>query len=1474
MIPSPHIFLAVCVFATTPVSGSAAADGPETILPAGVRAVWDVGKAFRATTPTRERICINGLWQWQPATKQPEQVPAGNWGYFKVPGSWPGITDYMQEDTQTLYPHPSWKGQRPGGITSAWYQRAISIPPEWEGRPIALTMENLNSYALVYVDGRPLGEIRFPAGELDLTSACPAGSRHVLAMLVVALPLRAVGMSFSDTNAAKAAQGSVARRGICGDVYLASEPAGARIGGVRIDTSVRKWEITFSAELEGLARDGVYTLEAQLADGGRTVARFASPNLRAVDLKSRRAAFTANWKPEKLWDTITPFNQFEVTLSLKGANGRVVDVSYPERFGFREFWIDGRDFYLNGTRIYLSAVPLDNAQMSAAAATYAGAKETMLRMKDFGINFVYTHNYGCEPGTHLGFTEILRAADDTGMLVALSQPHFGDYKWQALDAEETNGYARDAAFYTRVAGSHPAVVMYSTSHNATGYVEGDNPDMIDGIRDPRPDWAKNGVKPALRAEAIVKLLDPSRIVYHHSSGNLGSIYSLNFYTNFTPIQELDDWFAHWATMGVKPLFTCEFAVPCTWDWTMYRGWYRGRREFGSAAVPWEYCIAEWNSQFVGDRAFQISEAEKANLRWEARKFRAGGGWHRWDFPHAVGDRELEEQFPVIASYIKDNWRAFRTWGLSANNVWQYADFWKLRPGANRGRKVFPVDWESLQRPGFSPDYSERPFQSFVTAYEHSDWEPNAAGQALQRNNMPLLAYIAGKPAAFTSKDHNFIAGETVEKQLVVINNSRRTISADCAWTLGLPERSSGGRKVTIATGEQEHIPVRFDLPAAIVPGRYELSATVRYSSGQAQTDSLAINVMPRPAALRAMPNIAVFDPRGETKQMLGAMGVSFHGIDASTDLGGHEILVLGKGALTVDGPGPDISRVRAGLKVIVFEQTGDVLERRLGFRVAEYGLRQVFPRVPDHPVLEGLDALALRDWRGEATILPPRLKYTIGPTYRQTTPVVKWCDLDVPRVWRCGCRGNVASALFEKPAKGDFLPILDGGYSLQYSPLLEYHEGNGLVLFCQVDVTGRTEDDPAALALAHNLIAYVSAWKPAARRTALYTGEPAGRRHLEFSGIPVVSYEGGPIAPDQVLIAGPASGPLLASNSAAVAHFVMGGGHLLVLGLDAPEANSFLPFRVLMKQAEHIASFFEPPGRNSLFAGIGPADVHNRGPRELPLVAGGARVLGDGILAMAQDANVVFFQLTPYSVTRAEGAKPSFVVNGDDAFHRKQSALVTLGTVSESGMKFGQKVNSGAVGETFTFAVFVKPLGAWLPLHLEIERPTSPWDRAVKGEETLVAPNEWTELHVTFKVEKPFPQGWYAYLAGGRDGARLRVDRFRITAGDYVPAKAASDAGQETAAAGGITFANASFENGTGPWTFTCDEQYNLRRTYRRASYALARLLANMGVAARTPLLARFHAPVNAAKPEQRWLDAFYLDQPEEWDDPYRFFNW
>jgi hypothetical protein len=387
--------------------------------------------------------------------------------------------------------------------------------------------------------------------------------------------------------------------------------------------------------------------------------------------------------------------------------------------------------------------------------------------------------------------------------------------------------------------------------------------------------------------------------------------------------------------------------------------------------------------------------------------------------------------------------------------------------------------------------------------------------------------------------------------------------------------------------------------------------------------------------------------------------------------------------------------------VIVFEQTPAVLEKRFGFRIAEYGLRNVFARLPDHPILNGLNAHHLRDWRGHATIVPPRLEYEPHPKFNNA-PTVSWCGIPVTRAWRCGNQGNVASVLIEKPACGDFLPIVDGGFSLQYSPLMEYREGAGLVLFCQLDVTGRTETDPAAQLLARNLLEYVDRWTPQPQREAFCAGAPAGRQHLEAAGFQLRQYTGDRLDADSVLIVGP-DVRAFSSHKDAIGDFLAEGGRALALGLTAEDVDAVLPFSVSMQQAEHIGTYFAPPPVNSSLAGVGPADVHNRAPRSMPLVSGGAERLGNGVLATARSGRIVFCQLVP--------------------------------------------------------------------------------------------------------------------------------------------------------------------------WQFEYADNFGLKRTFRRTSFLVTRLLANLGVRADTPLLARFSTPVQESEPG-RWLQGFYLDEPEEWDDPYRFFRW
>ena len=1296
--------LTACVFcwSTVHVSADGAPLTGDASLPSDVQLVWDMSKAYREVTATRERICINGLWRWQPAKVESQQVPQENWGYFKVPGCWPGITNYMQKDSQTVYVHPNWRHRKLGDLVAAWYEREFTVPPSWSGRRITLNLEYLNSYAVVYVDGQEAGETRFPGGTVDLTAHCGPGHVHRLSLLVVAMPLKGVMLSYTDTASAREVKGTVARRGLCGDVYLTSTPLGPQIADVRVATSIRKQDISFSLGLEGLASEAEYIIGMKITEKGQLVKEFTGHPFQGSNVHEGRFLCTEEWVPEKLWDTHTPQNRYDAEVSLLDVTGKVLDTSWTVRLGFREFWIDGRDFYLNGTRIFLSAVPLDNAQVGAAWATYEAAKESMKRLKSFGINFVYTHNYGCTPGSHLSFAEILRAADDTGMLVSFSQPHFSHYDWQAPDADRNNGYARHAQFYVRAAQNHPSVVIYSMSHNATGYSEDMNPDMIDGIQDARDSWAQRNVTRALRAEAIVKASDPSRIVYHHASGNLNSMHAINFYPNFVPVQEMSDWFGHWATEGIKPVFLCEYGTPFTWDWAMYRGWYEGKREFGSAAVPWEFCLAEWNAQFFGDVAYQISDMEKRNLRWEGNQFRAGKVWHRWDYPHRLGSTDFPERDHVFDLYYTDNWRAFRTWGVSAISPWEHHILFKLRPDIERNRREeFDVDWGNLQRPGFSPDYQEQRYERMDLAYQRSDWTPTGAGKAVVRNNRPLLAYVGGRPGHFTAKNHNFLAGETIEKQMIVINNSRVPVHCECSWSLALPESISGREQITVDAGQQVRIPMRFVIPTATTPGEYKLTAEAVFTNGQIQEDAFTVHVLPSYPPMRDGGKVALFDPKGETTQLLDNIELPYEPVDATTDLDSYDILIVGKAALATSSSAPDIHRVRDGLKVVMFEQTPDVLERRFGFRVVEYGLRNAFPRVPDHPILVGLRPEHLRDWRGETTILPPRLKYERSPKFNGV-PTVTWCGIPVTRAWRCGNRGNVASVLIEKPACGDFLPIVDGGFSLQYSPLMEYREGQGMVLFCQLDVTGRSETDPAARMLVTNLLDYVSEWKPQIRRKALYAGTPIGCEHFKAAGFDLGTYSGGGLPEDSVLILGPGSQALFHDNDAMRA-FLDEGGRVLAIGLVQEDVDAVLPMHISMKQAEHISALFSPPAIDSPLSSVGPADVHNRSPRAIPLVSDGADLVGDGVLAIALKGRIVFCQLVP--------------------------------------------------------------------------------------------------------------------------------------------------------------------------WQFDYENNFGLKRTFRRASFLVTRLLANQGVHGKTPLLARFSTPPEDDE-STRWLQGFYLDQPEAWDDPYRFFRW
>jgi len=165
-------------------------------------------------------------------------------------------------------------------------------------------------------------------------------------------------------------------------------------------------------------------------------------------------------------------------------------------------------------------------------------------------------------------------------------PNAGPYDWKMADADQKNGYAGHAAAYLRAAANHPAVVFYSM-HFATPLQRRHEPGYDDGIQGARGKTTRAGHWLSAPRPSSGGWTRPGL-----STITPGAIWGrctlTNFYANFAPAQEMSDWFEHWATTGAKPLFTCEYGVPFSWDWAMFRGWLNGFRYYGGVWVQWEF----------------------------------------------------------------------------------------------------------------------------------------------------------------------------------------------------------------------------------------------------------------------------------------------------------------------------------------------------------------------------------------------------------------------------------------------------------------------------------------------------------------------------------------------------------------------------------------------------------------------------------------------------------------------------------------------------------------------------------------------------------------------------------------------------------------------------------------------------------------------------------------------------------------------
>jgi hypothetical protein len=177
----------------------------------------------------------------------------------------------------------------------------------------------------------------------------------------------------------------------------------------------------------------------------------------------------------------------------------------------------------------------------------------------------------------------------------------------------------------------------------------------------------------------------------------------------------------------------------------------------------------------------------------------------------------------------------------------------------------------------------------------------------------------------------------------------------------------------------------------------------------------------------------------------------------------------------------------------------------------------------------------------------PPLLYPHPRHYDNTSPEV------ANGGWRWGGRGGVTSAAIEKPHFSAWRPILQTGFDLAYSPLLELPVGEGRLLLSTLDLHDHARQDPAAEVPLKRGLAQLATPQVAlsTERPARALVDPTWRQRLAQLGI--AAPDGlEDLAAQTVLLIGRELAP--AELTAVTAHVEAGGRALILPGAAIPTA--------------------------------------------------------------------------------------------------------------------------------------------------------------------------------------------------------------------------------------------------------------------------------------------------------------------------------
>jgi hypothetical protein len=375
-----------------------------------------------------------------------------------------------QKDTQLLYPPTNtWQTTTvPGYLTGwqyehAWFRRTFLVPAAMSGSYLKLRFGGAKFNSQVWLNGIYVGNYAngYEPFEMDVSAMALVGQTNELVVGVTDWTATfAAPVDFSNMGPYESPRDHVRNNilapiggrydlyGIWQPVKLVALPA-ASIADVFVMPSVRTQQLTVRVTVRNdSAVAQSVTVSNRVLDGASVAVSLPQQALTVPAGTNAQFDLTVPWPNAHYWTHLDPY-LYSLETTLTGAAGQDL---VNTRFGFREFWVTGGQFYLNGTPI----------NMLASATWPAYEMQTSNQIAKVLLDVKNGNNVALRLHTQPWDEPWYDIADKLGLLIIEEAAVWCDpWAYKLSDTNFWNSYSQHLSAAVKRDRNHPSIVMWS-----------------------------------------------------------------------------------------------------------------------------------------------------------------------------------------------------------------------------------------------------------------------------------------------------------------------------------------------------------------------------------------------------------------------------------------------------------------------------------------------------------------------------------------------------------------------------------------------------------------------------------------------------------------------------------------------------------------------------------------------------------------------------------------------------------------------------------------------------------------------------------------------------------------------------------------------------------------------------------------------------------------------------------------------------